>query len=297
MRAWVTSRRSAVLLVCMVAGVSAAGVWASWWVFVVGRTGRQLDQLAMRGALHGRTTLWQYAEPVLKPVSVLYGAVALAVVVGIAVLRRRFALAAQAALLLGAAMVTTQVLKRVVLGRPDLGDMTAATNTLPSGHTTAAAATSAALLFVVGPRWRPAVAVLGAAYTTATGWSTLIGQWHRPADVLAAVLVVTAWSAVACLLLLATPAAPVATETVTLPTVHRTTTRRVAVLLAVTGATAATPALLATSWWWVTPRTPTPTAAYAVGVLAITAAACLSSATQLALRETAGRWATSRSPG
>src|SRR5690606_19101848 len=40
----------------------------------------------------------------------------------------------------------------------------------------------------------------GALYTSVTGVSTLIGQWHRPSDVAAAVLVVVAWTAVACAL-------------------------------------------------------------------------------------------------
>ena len=44
-------------------------------------------------------------------------------------------------------------------------------------------------------------------YTTATGISTLIGQWHRPSDVVAAVLVVLAWTAIACALVALTPAA------------------------------------------------------------------------------------------
>ena len=52
-----------------------------------------------------------------------------------------------------------------------------------------------------GPRrWRPVVAVAGAAYTGATGVSTLVGQWHRPSDVVAAILVVLAWSAGVCAL-------------------------------------------------------------------------------------------------
>ena len=95
------------------------------------------------------------------------------------------------------ANLTTQVLKHVRL-RPTRARRATASygNTLPSGHTTAAASVSAALLLVVPPRVRPWAAVLGAGYTTATGISTLIGQWHRPSDVVAAVLVVLAWTAI-----------------------------------------------------------------------------------------------------
>ncbi len=185
----------------MTAALCVAGVWAAYRVFVVQPDGRWIDQLVMDGAQRGRGRLWQYAEQVLEPVSVAYGAVGLVVIVSIAALRRRWRLALLGALLLGGSTVTTQVLKRVVLTRPALGDGLNETNSLPSGHTTAAAATCAALLFVVSPRWRPVVAVLGAVYTAVTGWSTYVGHWHRPSDVLAAVAVVTGWSAVACLLL------------------------------------------------------------------------------------------------
>lgn len=201
-RVWVA------LVAVVTAGLCGVGVWAAWRVFVVGRTGRWLDQLAMDGAQHGRNRLWSYAERVLDPVSVTYGVVGLAVVVSIAVLRRRWWLGILGAVLLGGSVATTQVLKRVVLTRPALDDGLAAANSLPSGHTTAAAATSAALLFVVGARWRPLVAVLGAIYTVLTGWSTYVGHWHRPSDVLAAAAVVTGWSAVACLLLVPAPSAP-----------------------------------------------------------------------------------------
>src|SRR5690606_25579523 len=56
------------------------------------------------------------------------------------------------------------------------------------------------LLIAVPRRWRPLVAVAGAAYTAATGVSTLVGQWHRPSDVVAAILVVLAWGAGVCAL-------------------------------------------------------------------------------------------------
>ena len=124
----------------------------------------------------------------------------------IAALRRRPSLAVQVAVLMIGANLTTQVLKKWVLYRPDLGVEADYGNTLPSGHTTAAASVSAALLLVVPPRVRPWAAVLGAGYTTATGISTLIGQWHRPSDVVAAVLVVLAWTAIACALVALTPA-------------------------------------------------------------------------------------------
>ena len=178
--------------------LAAVGVWLTWRVFVGTAAGQRVDQAVFQGAAFGRTRLWAVAEPVLEIISVPYIAVVLALAVVIAIARRRWALAVQVALLMGGANLTTQLLKYVVLDRPDLGSTYVGANTLPSGHTTAAASVSAALVFVVPPRGRPWAAVLGAVYTAGTGVSTLIGRWHRPSDVVAAVLVVLAWSGVAC---------------------------------------------------------------------------------------------------
>lgn len=156
-------------------------------------TGRLVDDAAFRGALYGRSRLWQLAEPVLDVVSVPFVVAVALTAVLLALLRRRYTLAIQVAVLMAGANITTQLLKRV-LDRPDLGLHDRTVNSLPSGHTTVAASTSAALVLVVPRRWRGWAAVLGAVYTTATGVSTLVGRWHRPSDVVAAVLVVLAWS-------------------------------------------------------------------------------------------------------
>jgi membrane-associated phospholipid phosphatase len=185
--------------------VSAAGVWLTWRIFVASVPGQRVDQAVFEGARYGRNRLWQLAQPVLDVVSVPYIALVLIAAVLIAVVRRRWGLAIQVALLVAGANLTTQVLKNVVLDRPDLGATPVFSNALPSGHTTAAASVSAALVFVVPPRARPWAAVLGAVYTAATGVSTLIGGWHRPGDVVAAVLVVLAWSGLACALAAASP--------------------------------------------------------------------------------------------
>src|SRR6476660_9933969 len=65
-------------------------------------------------------------------------------------------------------------------------------NSLPSGHTTLAASAAAAVFLMVSPRWRPLAGFLGGSFAVATGVSTLINQWHRPADVVAAFFVVGA---------------------------------------------------------------------------------------------------------
>jgi membrane-associated phospholipid phosphatase len=193
-----TARRVVAALV--VALLAAAGVLVSWRVFVLTDHGQAVDQASLEGAHIGQSRLWELAEPVLDVVSVGFIAAAILACAVIAVVRRRWGLAACAAGLLIGANVTTRVLKLWLLDRPELGHGPIA-NTLPSGHTTAAASVAASVLLVVPPRARPWAAVLGAGYAGATGVSTLIGQWHRPSDVLAGLLVVLAWGALACAVL------------------------------------------------------------------------------------------------
>ncbi len=90
------------------------------------------------------------------------------------------------------ANVATQVLKFLIPDRPDRGVQTLDLNSLPSGHTTLAASAAAAVFLMVSPRWRPLAGFLGGTFAVATGVSTLINQWHRPSDVVAAFLVVGA---------------------------------------------------------------------------------------------------------
>lgn len=186
------------VLALLVAVAAAVGTFAVWEVFVATRTGQVVEDYAYDGALTGRTRLWTVAEPVLGVVSVGFVVLGTLAAVAIALVRRRWLLAVQALVLVGGANLTTQIAKKVVLDRPVFDSEAWWSNSLPSGHTTVAASVSVALLLTVPRLARPWVAFFGAGYTAATGVSTLVGQWHRPSDVVAAVLVVLAWGALAC---------------------------------------------------------------------------------------------------
>ncbi|WP_194818077.1 phosphatase PAP2 family protein [Nocardia sp. XZ_19_385] len=96
-----------------------------------------------------------------------------------------------------AAILLARVLRLVVLDRPELADAAgwAAANAAPSGHTTAAAA-SAVVLTMAAPRLvRPWVAVAMAGWVTLIGVQLVVAGWHRPGDVLLAILLVGALSA------------------------------------------------------------------------------------------------------
>jgi membrane-associated phospholipid phosphatase len=176
----------------------AIATWLSWRVFVATATGQRLDNTALRGSVIGRGTMLEWVEPVLEVVSIPFIVAVLATAALIAVLRQRWLLAVQVVVLVGGANLTTQLLKYLVLDRPDLTERVGSVqNSLPSGHTTVAASAAAALLLVVPPLARPAVAVLGAGYAALTGVSTMIGGWHRPSDVVASITVVLAWAGLA----------------------------------------------------------------------------------------------------
>lgn len=186
------------VLAAVVAVLAAAVAWAIWRFFVDTFAGQMLERAAFDGADAGQGALWAVAEPVLDTVSVAFVVGGLGAAMGIALLRRRWGLAVQVAFLVVGANVTTQLVKHSLLGRENLIGGWTADNSLPSGHTTVAGSVAAALVLVVPRAARPLVAILGGAYTAATGVSTLVGQWHRPSDVVAAVLVVLAWGALVC---------------------------------------------------------------------------------------------------
>ena len=270
----------------VVAVLAAVGVWATWRVFVGSARGQLLDEIAFEGSYFGRTTLLTVAEPVLEIVSIPFMAAVLVAAMLLAVVRRRVLVAVQVAVVMGGSNLATQLLKHVVLPRPEF-HVGMDANTLPSGHTTAAASVSAALLFVVPRRLRPVAAVLGAGYTVATGVSTLVGRWHRPSDAVASVLVVLVFVALACALQRREP--PSARDAAD-PTARGRDRRAhlvaAGVLLAtagVTGALAVAALVRTLGRLGEIPADVGSVSAYAGGALGVTAATCLVLATALGL--------------
>lgn len=192
--AWAEVARKFALAV--VAG-SAALMVLIWFYFVNTIDGQKLDDAAFQGAVYGQQHLWRIAESILDTVSITYIVISMIVVGTIALVQKRWVLAAQVVAVVVGANVTTQIVK-ATLGRPDFDVTWGHANTLPSGHTTVAAATSVALLLALPRTWRPAGAIIGSVFTAAMGISTLVGQWHRMSDVLAAILVTCAWGALVC---------------------------------------------------------------------------------------------------
>jgi membrane-associated phospholipid phosphatase len=171
------------------------------WFVLATPLGQRLDDRAMNTVVAGRDTQLQVLS-VLGYVSI--GAIVLVALacVALALLRGRVPLAVGALTVIAGANVTTQVLKHGLLTRSEVVDgVVAPVNSFPSGHTTVVAAGVGALC-LVSPRWmRPLVVLLGSLAVTLTGASTVVAGWHRPSDVVGAVLVTTVWTALVSLVL------------------------------------------------------------------------------------------------
>lgn len=173
--------------------VCAALVLVLHQVFVATGPGQQWDEsfaLSVNGSDGPLSRLGLFF---LQDVSalVLLGALVVAVLVALA--RRRAREAVGAVLLMLVANVSTQVLKHLLLDRPDLGVTYDLANSFPSGHTTAATTVLAVLVLAAPRGWRPVVLAVGGLYPVLCGWGTLVDGWHRPSDVLAAFAVVATW--------------------------------------------------------------------------------------------------------
>ncbi|POH62683.1 hypothetical protein C3B61_17800 [Cryobacterium zongtaii] len=177
-------------LLCVVAFV------ALYLFFVRDVAGQAIDQLAFNGAEDGSTgtTVTRQLLDLIPSVMVAIGAIVSLI---IATVRRAWfplVVAVSAAM---AAVVTTQLLKNVILTRPELGVDGYVPNSFPSGHTTVAAASALVVFLVASPHTRWLAGTIGAAFAVAAGVSTLVSLWHRPSDVIAALLVVAFWGCVA----------------------------------------------------------------------------------------------------
>ena len=167
-----------------------AALAATYVFFVRTTTGQFIDESALVEAVEIHGAAGKAANKLLDWLPAVSLLIATVVVLVVTVLKRRWAAAGIAVAACVGANVATQILKDIVPVRPYRGIETLELNSLPSGHTTLAASAAAAVFLMVSPRWRPLAGFLGGSFAVATGVSTLINQWHRPADVVAAFLVV-----------------------------------------------------------------------------------------------------------
>jgi len=114
----------------------------------------------------------------------------------LALVRGRVARALAAVALVGASVVSVELLKHglprvegaIPAGRPP---------TFPSGHTAVAVSLGFALVLAAPPVLRPLAAVAGATYAAGIGLSVIALGWHYPSDVVGSFFVCGFWACIA----------------------------------------------------------------------------------------------------
>jgi membrane-associated phospholipid phosphatase len=190
------SRRPLFLLA--LAALSASAAAFVWLVAFHVPGGRRFDAAALQ-AFAGvvRAPLAPSTNGIAAladPLPFLLGALLL---VAIALLRRRWLMAAIVPAVLLGANACTQALKPA-LTDPRLIDVDGVAHlypgSWPSGHSTASMSLALCLVLVVGPRLRPLAALAGAAYAIGVGYSLVSAGWHLPSDVFGGYLVAASFT-------------------------------------------------------------------------------------------------------
>jgi hypothetical protein len=202
-RRFSTAARHPILFVLGALGCFVALGW-TYWAFVRTTTGQFADESAWAEAGIAAPDTQAPFLRFLDSLPLISVFIAAAVILFVTLGRRRWAAAGIALATILGANLTTQLLKNLLFDRPDRGVPTLDFNSLPSGHTTLAASAAAAVFLVVSPRWRPLAAAAGGTYSVLAGAATFINLWHRPADVVAAYLVVGAWTLIGGLVIMRT---------------------------------------------------------------------------------------------
>ena len=190
-----SDRRTAAVLLAGAAGCALAA-FLLYLVSVRTGTGQEVEEAVVRGAVQVVARTDASFTGRISAVNVVTVGLGLAVVVAVALVRRRPRLAVVAAVVTAGSLVSVQVLKHVVLERPPLvpTDYAEGTNSFPSGHTAVGMVLAVALLMVLPLRARPWVWVGVGLFGATFGVSTVLAAYHRPSDVVAAHLVVVAWA-------------------------------------------------------------------------------------------------------
>lgn len=186
----------------LVGAFAAIALFAGLYLyFVRSRAGQTMDQLAFDGAEFGRRSVTPLAQELLDALPLVSVVAGLALTGVVTIVRRNGKTLIVAFGVALAAVLTTQLLKIALLTRPDLGVEGYDGNSFPSGHTTVAAASALAVFLVSSPRTRGLAALGGSCFAIVAGAATLANGWHRPSDVIAALVVVAIWGCVAGLVL------------------------------------------------------------------------------------------------
>jgi membrane-associated phospholipid phosphatase len=188
------------LFLLMLALASACGALVVWFA-AFGVAGlRNLDAAAMQ-AFTGvaRPPLEPSIRGVARFADPFWFLAGCGLLTTVALLRRRWLMAAVVPAILLGANATTQLLKPA-LADPRTLDLHGVPmiyhGSWPSGHSTASMSLALCLVLVVGPRLRPLAAVVGAGYAVAVGYALVALGYHLPSDVFGGYLVAATFALV-----------------------------------------------------------------------------------------------------
>ncbi|HKT03531.1 MAG TPA: phosphatase PAP2 family protein [Rugosimonospora sp.] len=138
------------------------------------------------------------ATDTLDAVTAPFLAGATLVVLAIGLLRHRLFLGLVGACVIGASVLTAEVVRRLLL-RPVLlpHGYRREDQSFPSGHSAVAMSVMCALILVVPQRWRGVVAAAGSLWAASVVVATVTASWHRPSDTLGSDLIVAGYTCVA----------------------------------------------------------------------------------------------------
>jgi membrane-associated phospholipid phosphatase len=194
----------------MVAILAVAGFVVDYLVAVRTTAGQAFEDSILQAALRASDSGYAaFTNALLRPLGNVVGFVAIAVVVGMGLAQRRTGLAIAGAAVILASITIVESFQHATT-RPVLlphgyrrGDQS-----FPSGHVALATSIACALILVVPPLYRRAVAVAVAVPASVVASATIAAGWHRPGDVLGSDLIVLAVTSVAIAVLAATGSLP-----------------------------------------------------------------------------------------
>jgi membrane-associated phospholipid phosphatase len=183
----------------LVAGLCVIALALTWVVAALVPATHAKDAVALYDfTLLGRPRVDDLANALLHLLDPLLYTIWGVLLMAAAFWRRRSLVALAVGVVMGMAPLTAETLKPL-LAHPHAriyGDEITAAS-WPSGHATAATALVMCAVLVAPQRLRPTVAVLGALFAVAIGFSLVLLAWHLPSDVLGGYLVGTLWMALA----------------------------------------------------------------------------------------------------
>ncbi|ORC24321.1 hypothetical protein A7979_09970 [Rothia nasimurium] len=242
--------------------------------FIMTPTGQQLDEVSFQEFAYQFMTYTEQTSGLLNLIPAAAGITAAVGLLFVLLWKHRFVPALVGLGMALGANLTTQLLKNYLIIKPNLGIQEALGNSAPSGHTTFAAASGLALFLASPKRFRPTVALISTVFTIAAGYSTVINGWHRPADVVSAILVTGLWGVLGLVILRF-----MRSEELDMSGTQRSGLILVP-LLSISGFFVGFCAL---ALYWVTNTNPIPGSAFMAAICLIAAVAALTTSIQVAL--------------